>query len=266
MSQTWYKTARIYEARSFNAGHISNPKFSDEELGKPHPPINPQPTHVELWQPISWTVVLIIIAFGLPIILLALAGIWLWVFFVDYPEYIKKKQKSDSDYKRAMTEYEVNLQEYQTTIIPKWEQQRPYILKQKQEEWRKLSIDYVCQEKTWRVCSTKEIEQTQKDGFIGPGELELFQALLNSNVLVRHQVEIQPYYTADIVCFNPDSGKLCIVEVDGSQHWLDPEQIKRDNRRMHSLALNGVPTIRFVNMFARSHPRTCVKHIEQLLS
>ncbi|NEQ27282.1 MAG: DUF559 domain-containing protein, partial [Microcoleus sp. SIO2G3] len=155
---------------------------------------------------------------------------------------------------------------FSSSLLPEWQRkQRPLALKQKLYDWRQTAIDEACQRKSWRVHSPAEIAAAREQGFVGTGEDELVRSLQDAGMFVRHQVAIDSTYTADLVCFNPDSGKLCVVEVDGRQHWSKLNQIERDNQRMADLACQGVPTIRFINAFARSHPRCCVALIRPLL-
>lgn len=121
----------------------------------------------------------------------------------------------------------------------------------------------ICRVKGWQISKDKEIEKNRH--FIGLGEDELYNKLLNSDLEVMRQVKIDKYYKADFVCFNNQSKKLCVVEVDGQQHFNDQDQIDRDNLRMNQLASIGVPTIRFLNQYAKNNPMNCVKLIKDLL-
>ncbi len=49
--------------------------------------------------------------------------------------------------------------------------------------------------------------------------------IANSNLDVLRQVQIDESYKADFVCFNNETDKLCVVEVDGQQHFNDQDQI-----------------------------------------
>jgi very-short-patch-repair endonuclease len=142
---------------------------------------------------------------------------------------------------------------------------RPQVTKKLLQNWGKTTIDEICDVKGWRPHSKEEIRDNDEEGYIGCGEKQLVAALTIAEVPFWHQVQIEPYYTADFVCFNPHSGKICVVELDGHQHWSDPGQSSRDEKRMAGLAAKGVPTIRFINMFAKNRPQACVSHIQSLL-
>ncbi len=121
----------------------------------------------------------------------------------------------------------------------------------------------ICRVKGWKISKDKEIEKNRH--FIGLGEDELYNKLLNSGLEVMRQVKIDKYYKADFVCFNNESSKLCVVEVDGQQHFNDRDQIDRDNLRMNQLSNIGIPTIRFLNQYAKNNPMICVKLIQDIL-
>ena len=128
---------------------------------------------------------------------------------------------------------------------------------------KRFKMSIVCRAKGWRISKGREIKINSH--FIGVGEDELYDKLLNSDIEVLRQVKIDKYYKADFVCFNNESNKLCVVEVDGHQHFDDQEQIDRDNFRMSQLANLGVPTIRFLNEYAKTNPMVCTKLIADLL-
>lgn len=202
-----------------------------------------------------------------PLAWIGLIVLWGWAIAVHFPRYRAAKRKLDAQYHQQRIAYEKAESYYHRVLLPDWQRkQGPIALKQKQYDWRQTAIDVACQRKSWRVHSPAQIVATREQGFIGMGEDDLVRALQNAEMFVRHQVAIDSTYTADLVCFNPDSGKLCVVEVDGCQHWSEPDQIDRDNQRMANLACQGVPTIRFINTFARSYPRRCVVLIRQLLA
>ncbi len=121
----------------------------------------------------------------------------------------------------------------------------------------------VCRAKGWKITKQREIEKNRN--FIGLGEDELYAKLSDSNIDVLRQVQIDKSYKADFVCFNNETDKLCVVEVDGQQHRNDQNQIDRDNLRMYELADLGVPTIRFLNQYAKNNPMICAKLIKDLL-
>jgi len=120
-----------------------------------------------------------------------------------------------------------------------------------------------CQVKGWKISTNRDIEKNRT--FIGLGEDELYAKLSDSNLDVLRQVQIDKSYKSDFVCFNNETDKLCIVEVDGQQHFKDQNQIDRDNLRMYELANLGVPTIRFLNQYAKNNPMICAKLIKDLL-
>lgn len=267
-----YCPARVYQSTAPNKGHIRQLSFTDEYLSKPNIPLKPELSKVKDWKPILLSVVLgfvLLIPRINVLALFGLIGIWTWALIDKFPKYKKEKKKADIDYQRKLKIYQKYINNYQTVLLPEWEKgKRSQILNQKmQEELVKIAIDEVWRQKSWKVHSQEEIQSTRTQGYIGKGEDHLVNALLKSpGIYTYHQVEIEPYYTADIVCLNLVTGKLCVVEVDGCQHWKEIENIERDKRRMESLAAKGVPTIRFVNTFAASSPYECVKHIQKLLS
>ena len=115
--------------------------------------------------------------------------------------------------------------------------------------------------------SPEEIQDSRAQSFIGPGEDALVKALSHTEgIKAFHQVQIETDYTADIVCLSLKTGKLCVVEVDGRQHWEGSKQIERDNRRMARLSAKGVPTIRFINKLAERYSYDYVRYIQELLS
>jgi very-short-patch-repair endonuclease len=278
-----YKPARIYNAVAPNANHIPQPKFSDQDLGKPEPPSTPTQQSVnKAWLPIGETVALLIALVFLqavPLLAtlasLAIPIVWLWALLKKLPEYEKEKGKADREYQEALQLYQKEMDHYDVVLLPEWQEKiMPQVLAKKQQEWasQNLNIENACRLKNWHIHSEREIQETRYQGYIGPGEDEVVQILSDTVLQVCHQVRIEDYYTAedhytaDIVCFYPASGKLCVVEIDGSQHWTDEDQIDRDNYRMKNLARKGVPTIRFINRFAKDCPTVCVKYIRQLLS
>ncbi|MFZ4556784.1 MAG: dual OB domain-containing protein [Pseudanabaena sp.] len=129
------------------------------------------------------------------------------------------------------------------------------------EKTFKMSI--ICHAKGWQISKGREIKVNTH--LIGAGEDELYNKFFNSDLEVLRQVKIDKYYKADFVCFNNESNKLCVVEVDGHQHFNDQEQIDKDNLRMSQLANLGVPTIRFFNEYAKTNPMVCTKLIKDLL-
>lgn len=269
-----YNPARIYNATTPNANHISEPSFTDQELGKPERPAEPSMRSVDTWLPIGETFCLLILTLflsGVPplatLAFLAIPIVWVWAFMDKLPKYEREKGKAEREHQEALHSHQRELEHFERAVLPEWQEKvKPQILGQKKKEWMAQAIDHACRSKYWRVHSIEEVEETRSEGFIGPGEDEVVEAITASKVQVRHQVRIQYSYTADIICFNAESGKLCVVEIDGSQHWKDEGQIERDNNRMEDLASKGVPTIRFVNMYARNYPNQCVKHIQNLLA
>lgn len=266
-----YNPARTCDAAVPNSGHVQQPIFSDEQLGKPNPPI--QPTRLQtkhgFWTPLAGSALLSLFFFVAPLVPLACVGLvalWAWAIAIYLPQYRVAKRKAEAEYRQQLTTYETDEAYFYRVLLPEWRRkQRPLALKQKLYDWRQKAIDEACQRKSWRVHSPAEVAAVREQGFVGIGEDELIRSLQDAGMFVRHQVAIDSDYTADLVCFNPDSGKLCVVEVDGRQHWRDSNQIDRDNQRMSNLAHQGVPTIRFVNAFAQARPRRCVAHIRQLL-
>jgi serine/threonine protein kinase/very-short-patch-repair endonuclease len=129
------------------------------------------------------------------------------------------------------------------------------------EKTFKMSI--ICRAKGWQISKGREIKVNTH--LINAGEDELYNKLLNSDLEVLRQVKIDKYYKADFVCFNNKSHKLCVVEVDGHKHFNDQEQIDRDNLIMSQLASIGVPTIRFLNEYAKINPMVCTKLIKDFL-
>ncbi|MFO0542892.1 MAG: dual OB domain-containing protein [Pseudanabaena sp.] len=129
--------------------------------------------------------------------------------------------------------------------------------------YKKFSMSIICRAKGWQISKGREIKINSH--LIGVGEDELYNKILNSEIEVLRQVKIDKYYKADFICFNHESKKLCVVEVDGHQHFNDQEQIDKDNLRMSQLANLGVPTIRFFNEYAKTNPMVCTKLIIDLL-
>ncbi|MBD1882136.1 DUF559 domain-containing protein [Coleofasciculus sp. FACHB-T130] len=267
-----YCPARIYQCTTPNQGHIQQLSFTDGYLREPSPPEKPELIKVEDWKPIWLTVALCFFLLIPRINVLAffgLMGIWAWAFIYKFPNYKKARKEASIKNQRRFEIYKKHLNDYQTVRLPKWEKDKEaHLLKQKeQKQLTKVAINEVWKQKSWRVHSQEEIQITRAQGFIGPGEDQLFNALSKtSGIYPCHQVQIEPYYTADIVCLNLETGKLCVVEVDGNQHWLNDENINKDNRQMAMLADIGVPTIRFINNFAKSSPYECVPYIQELLS
>ncbi|NJL23232.1 MAG: DUF559 domain-containing protein [Leptolyngbyaceae cyanobacterium SM1_3_5] len=266
-----YTPARIHNEVVPNAGHVQQPIFTNKQFGMPRPPIQPTPPHLKhwLWTPIIGSTLLSLIFFAAtlaPLAWIGLIGLWTWAIAIRFPKYRVAKRKAETEYHQQQVAYEKAESYFHRVLLPDWQRkQDPIALKQEQYDWRQTAIDEACQRKFWRVHSPAEIAATREQGFIGIGEDDLVHSLQNGGVFVRHQVAIDSAYTADLVCFNPDSGKLCVVEVDGCQHWSEADQIDRDQQRMANLARQGVPTIRFINTFARSHPHRCVALIRQRL-
>lgn len=266
-----YNPARIYDAAVPNSGHVQQPIFNDEQLGKPNSPI--QPTRLQtkhgFWVLLAGSALLFLFFLAAPLVPLACVGLialWAWAIAIYLPRYRVAKRKAEAEYRQQQIAYETDKAYFDRIVLPDWRRkQRPLALKQKLYDWRQTAIDEACQRKSWCVHSPAEIAAVREQGFVGIGEDELVRSLQDAGVFVRHQVAIDSTYTADLVCFNPDSGKLCIVEVDGRQHWCDSNQVDRDNQRMARLAAQGVPTIRFINAFAQANPRRCVVQIRQFL-
>ena len=114
------------------------------------------------------------------------------------------------------------------------------------------------------MISSDETLANDKRGYIGRGEKGVYQSLINCGLSAHHQVRTRTY-TADILCVDPISCKACIVEIDGIQHWENPENIEKDYRRMSDMAQVGVSTIRFKNSFAEKYPHRCRDEIIKLL-
>lgn len=267
-----YCPARIHQCTAPNRGHIKQFSFNNERLTRPSAPREPELIETKDWKPI-WLTIALIFSLWIPGInvlgLFGLAGLWTWACLVKLPEYKKATKKARIDYQKKREKYEIAKNNYEKVLLPKWEKDKhSQLLKQKmQEDWVEAAIDEAWKRKSWRVHSPEEIQNTRAQGYIGKGEDPLVNALLKTQgIHTFHQVEIEPYYTADIVCLNPETGKLCIAEVDGSHHWSVPDQIEKDNRRMALLAAKGVPTIRFTNTSAERSPYECIQHIQKLLS
>lgn len=128
------------------------------------------------------------------------------------------------------------------------------------------SVTSLCERNGWEMISPDKILSDERKGFIGSGEKEVFSSLVQAGLSAHHQVCIQPFrYTADIVCVNPTSQKACVVEIDGIQHWTNPENISRDKIRMRDMAQKGISTIRFKNHFAQDYPHRCRDEVIKLL-
>ena len=251
-----YNPARIYPSTYPNANHVSEPQFSDKELEKPNPPIEPTFVQDNRWMPIGWTIWLLLLCL-IPIIrifaLCGLIGLWVWA--------ISTKPSVDPNKVAALKEEYIKAERHYVEIeLPEWEKNKPYIKKEKLSHFQNNIMNYVIKQKGW----SKVLKVDEK--YIGPGEKEVFESLCMQGVKACPHVQIQYSYPADIVCFNLRSGKLCVVEIDGRQHWEDPNQVERDNQRMQSLAAQGIPTIRFINFFARENSNTCVGYINNLLA
>lgn len=270
----FYRPARIYPATTLNADHVRQPVFSDEQLGMPTAPVEPTLTSIEswIWTPAIWSIFPFIFLFFASTTLfflidvIVLMVLWSWAIAIKLPEYREWKLQNDLAYSQALSTYEAETIYFHKVILPEWQRRyRPQALKQKQYECRQTALDEVCQRKCWCTHSEAEIVESREHGYVGLGEDRLVCSLQSAGIFVRHQIVIDWYYTADMICFNPISGKLCVIEVDGAQHWSDSAQIRRDEQRMSSLASQGIPTIRFINTFAQNKPHECVKHIRRLL-
>jgi very-short-patch-repair endonuclease len=79
-------------------------------------------------------------------------------------------------------------------------------------------------------------------------------------------VKIEPYYTADILAYNPLTGYISVVEVDGRQHWENQNNINMDNQRMNSLNNKGIFVIRFVNLQVSNSSVEFANSVKNLLS
>jgi very-short-patch-repair endonuclease len=284
-----YNPARIYHALSSNTGHIkknaANNSFSFIDRPpspiEPVPPNRPNSTVVKDWKPIGWTIFLVacLLVPKLNIFAaMALVGLWGWAFLKKLPKYKVEKQvaasryqnllsfykKKLSEHKELLKIYEAQKKEYWSVTYPQWEKSRSAALEEA-EKIKSQLLHEALQKKGWTPIPQWEVDKNYKKGYIGKGEDDLVAALARTNIAVCHQVKIQKYYTADIVCLCPLSGKLCVVEIDGHQHWSKSDQIRRDEERMSTLAIQGVPTIRFINTFAESNPDECVKYIQFLL-
>lgn len=271
-----YCPARIYQSTASNKGHIRQPSFSDQQLGKPPIPDKPELVQFQYWTKersdyAVWSFILFVILLLFPLTtvfaIFGLIGFVVWALPSELSKHEKINKEANENYRKKLEQYEIELMEYNKVLLPGWENNRSDILKRKIEDWKKVAIKEACRQKSWKINSKKDIEESRTKGYIGKGEDHLVNALLEAHgIYTRPQVTIERYYTADIVCLNLETGKLCVVEVDGSHHWLQSEQIEKDNRRMESLAAKGVPTIRFINHVAADSPYECVKHIQTLLS
>lgn len=259
--------ARIYKA--INETNCYHPKFTDQDLGKPFEPSKPQETKIEDWKPFGWTFFLcfLLLIPGLNVLaIFGLIGLWIWAYTSEYPKYVIKTEQANKKYQQDLIQYKKDKEYYDNTALPKWIKDKPKILERKTQNWLKNgAIYHVLHSQGWQSLSDEEVQENRDNGYIGIGEDEIVQALQSRNILVCHQVSIEAYYTADIIAYNHITGKICIVEIDGSQHWLKEEQIQRDERRMENLATRGIPTIRFKNFFAQNNSTQCITYIQNLL-
>ncbi|BAU12862.1 hypothetical protein LEP3755_33950 [Leptolyngbya sp. NIES-3755] len=268
---TEYRPARIFNASVPNANHIPETGFSDRELGQPELPSTIR-RPIKTWMPITETLGLLfaavifqntpslfdLIRLGFPII-------WIWALLKKHPEYEREKVRAEQEHQEAVRAK----RHYDEVTLPTWiKHTKPQALLQKRQEWalHNLNIEKACRLKGWRIHTEDEVEETRRNGYIGRGEEEVVRAIKKTGLQVSHQVQIESFYTADILCFNPDSGKLCIVEIDGAHHCYEDRQIYLDNGRMESLSNRGVPTIRFINSFAQRNSTTCAEFICKFLS
>ncbi|MFB2771616.1 DUF559 domain-containing protein [Pelatocladus sp. BLCC-F211] len=263
-----YCPARIY--KSIHEPTCYHPRFTDQDLGKPSKPIEPKRTEVENWMPVGWTIFLglFLLIPGINILaIFGLIGLWVWAYTSEYPKYVIKTQQAEKKYQEDLLTYRKDIDYYNNVALPEWIKAKPHILEKKTQEWLKNGAIYdVIESQGWQALSDEEVQENRDNGYIGIGEDEIVKALKSTSMLVCHQVSIESFYTADIVAFNHKTGKICVVEIDGSHHWLKEEQIQKDERRMKSLANQGIPTIRFKNFFAQNNPRQCITHIQKLLA
>ncbi|BDA71748.1 hypothetical protein CAL7716_059140 [Calothrix sp. PCC 7716] len=248
-----YNPARIHQSQYSNANHVTQPQFSDEELGKPNPPLSPALTD-DNWMPIQGTIILLFLIPFIPAFaLFGLIGLWVWAIFT--------RLSTDPNKITALKEkYNEAIKYYNEVELPNWQKNKPFILQEKLADFNDNILYYLIIQQGWY----EELDVDEK--YIGMGEQEVFDAICVENIKACRHVRVQDNYTADIVCFNPKSGKLCVVEIDGKQHWEDPSQVNRDNQRMQDLATKGIPTIRFINFFARENSKVCAGHVEKLLA
>jgi very-short-patch-repair endonuclease len=263
-----YCPARIYKA--IHEPTCYHPRFTDQDLGKPSEPVEPKRTEAENWMPVGWTIFLCLFLLipGLKVLaIFGLIGLWIWAYTSEYPKYVIKTEQTEKKYQQELLTYKKDIDYYNNFALHEWIKNKPHILEEKTQQWLKNgAIDDVIQSQGWQSLCDEEVQENRDSGYIGIGEDEIVKALKSTRMLVCHQVSIESYYTADIVAFSHKTGKICVVEIDGSHHWLKEEQIQKDERRMNTLAIKGISTIRFKNVFAKNNPKQCIPHIQNLLS
>ncbi|NEQ27283.1 MAG: hypothetical protein F6K28_51400 [Microcoleus sp. SIO2G3] len=98
-----YNPARIHDAAVPNSGHVQKPMFSDEQLGKPNPPVQPTRLQIKhwLWIPLVGSALLSLLFLAATLVSLARVGLialWVWAIAIHFPQYRIAKRKAEAEY------------------------------------------------------------------------------------------------------------------------------------------------------------------------
>jgi very-short-patch-repair endonuclease len=246
---------------------------------RPAVPTPKQPQSVPTWMPLVQTVIIFFLWVALfklvPALSPWLSGCncivltslwWFRAYRTGYENFVDERKQAEQE---ASLLNRYNQENYDKVTLPDWKMAVSNIERENLEAASRprphRTPDYQRCLQHWKQADDNNIAITRSDGYIGPGEDELFAALERSNIIVRRQVDIDGIYTADLVCFDASHRRICVVEVDGSQHWTQDKQMRRDQDRMQALAYQGVHTIRFKNTEARRNPKGCVQAVVKLI-